>query len=140
MPDTAVLPLSGAEKIVGLTATALANSIMHLYQTTLTPNPGTPLSAFTTAEATFSGYAAVTVVSVGDPFILGAAWAVEVTVRFDYDSGAGAVGNQIGGWYWVTAAGVLIEYGTFDPTRPAQGDGQAIFVTAVLPISSGQVI
>ena len=140
MPDTTQIPLSGAQVIAGLVATELANSVLHLFQDSLAPNPGTPLADFTTATATFSGYAPVTVVSVGDPFILGSSWAVEVTERFDYDSGAGSVGNQIGGWYWVTAGGKLIEYGTFSPTRPAQGDGQVIFVTAVLPIASGQVL
>lgn len=141
MPDTTQLPLTGAKQIVQLTAIELANSVLHLFQTSLVnPTPSTPLATFTTNTGNFSGYAPVTVTDVGDPFLLGAAWAVEVTERFDYDSGAGSTGNQIGGWYWVTAGGVLIEYGTFDPSRPAQGDGQVIFVTAVLPISSGQLL
>jgi hypothetical protein len=141
MPDTTQLPLAGAKKIVQLIATELANSVMNLFQTSLVnPTPATPLSTFTANVATFSGYAALTVTSVGEPFLLGAAWAVEVTVRFDFDSGAGAVGNQIGGWYWVDSGGNLIEYGTFNPSRPAQGDGQTIFVTAVLPIQSGQLL
>jgi hypothetical protein len=140
MPDTQQLSLFGSKVIVDLIATALANSTINLYQVPFTPTPTTPLADFTAAIATFSGYSAAAVVSVGDPFIFGAAWAVEVTVRYDYDSGAGSTGNQIGGWYWTTTGGDLVEYGTFDPTRPAQGDGQAIFVTAILPVASGQLL
>ncbi len=141
MPDTTQLSLSGAKKIVQLAATNLVNCVLHLFKTSLVnPTPSTPLATFTTNEANFSGYTAVTIASMGAPFLLGAAWAVEATERFDYDSGAGSTGNQIGGWYLVDSDGDLIEYGTFDPSRPAQGDGQTIFVTVVLPISSGQLL
>jgi hypothetical protein len=141
MPDTTVIPLESCDVTAGLMETALISSVMHLFKYgSLAPTPTTPLADYTAAECDFDGYAAITVTSTGPPFLLGAAWALETQQRFNFDSGSPlSGGNQVGGWYWVSATGKLIEYGTFDGGRPAQADGQAVFVTAVLPYQSGQV-
>lgn len=141
MPDTQVVPLTSALKQSQTNETTLANSVLHLYKVGFSPSPSSVLADFTSQECDFDGYAPVTVTSTGAPFAFGTGYAVETQQRFNFDSGSPASGgNQVGGWYWVSAAGVLMEYGTFDPTRPAQMDGQAIFVSAILPVGSGQVI
>ena len=66
MPDSTTLSLTGANKMIALAATDLANSVLHLYRDgVISPPPtiSTPLSAFTAAEATFNGYAALTILS-----------------------------------------------------------------------------
>ena len=142
MPDTTQFSLSGCKATCDLLQTALANSVLHLYKFgSFNPTPTTALADFTAQECDFDGYAEITIVTYPDPFLLGTAWALETQQRFDFDSGSPeSGGNQVGGWYLVTAGGLLIEYGTFDGGRPAQADGQAIFVTAVLPITSGQLL
>lgn len=142
MPDATVLPLSAAQKIASDVATDLANCVLHLFQDgMISPPPtiGTPLSSFTTAECTFTGYAPITIAAIGDLVQLGTAWAIVFNQRFDPSPSGVTVGNQVGGWYLVSAAGILYEYGTFSPTRPAQAPGNAIFVTGVLPITAEQV-
>ncbi len=141
MPDSTSYALTGAEAIVTNMATDFDNAVLHLWQYgELAPSPTTPLADFTAAECDFSGYAAETITDWGAPFLLDASWALESQNRFDYDSGAGSTGNQVGGWYLVSAGGDLIAFGVYDPSRPAQGDGQVIFTTVVLPIASGQVL
>lgn len=142
MPDTTNLSLSGSLDIAGLTAAELANSVLHLFKAgEISPPPTitTPVGSFTAAECDFSGYASITIAAVGDLALIGNAWSIVVNERFDPTPAGVTVGNQVGGWYWVTAAGKLIEYGVFEPTRPAQAPGQTIFVTCVLPITAGQV-
>lgn len=141
MPDTTVMSLTGAQKSAQLMRTALANSKLRLFKAgAFNPTNATPLAAFDDAEADFSGYTEVTIATFPAEFLFGSGYALSSQQRFDYNSGDGSVGNQIGGWYLVSAAGVLVEFGTFDPSRPVQGDGQVVFVTAVVPFGSGQVL
>lgn len=142
MPDSTTLSLSGANKIAALIATDLTNSVLHLYKdAVITPPPtiSTPLASFTAAECNFNGYAPLTITSVGDLVQLGNAWAIVLNARFDFNPAGGSPGNQVGGWYLVSATGVLYEFGVFAPSRPAQAAGNSIFVTVVLPITAEQV-
>jgi len=142
MPDSAYNSYFGAQKIADLTQAALANAVVHLFQDNgFTPTPTTALAAFTTNEADFDGYTAVTRVTWPNETIIGTAWALIDNVRFDFDSGSPAGGgNQIAGWYLVTAAGVLVSYGLLDPSVPMMADGQACFVTPVALIPFGQTL
>lgn len=133
MPDASFQHADGSHKKQQLTQTALANAVVHLFKSALAaPTPTTPLATFTANECDFDGYAAITIATFADPFHLGDSWALLADERFDFDSGAPlAGGNAVGGWYLVSAAGVLMDYGTFDPVRQMQSDGDACFVSAV---------
>lgn len=142
MPDSAYNSYTGAQKIADLTQAALANAVVHLFQDNgFTPTPTTVLADFNTNEADFDGYAAETVVAWPAETVVGTSWALIDNIRFDFDSGVpNAGGNQIAGWYLVSAAGVLLSYGLLDPSVPMMADGQACFVTPVVLIPFGQTL
>ena len=142
MPDSTSLSITGSEKLLSLLVTALANATLHLYKYgSLAPTPTTPEGDFVLAECDFDGYAPITIATYPPPFLLGSGWAIETQQRFNFDSGSPlSGGNQVGGWWLELADTTLIEYGTFENGRPAQADGQAVFVTAVLPIAAQQLL
>lgn len=132
----------GAKKVADLVQTALANAVIHLFKDDgFAPVSTTPLADFTAHECDFDGYAAAAVVAWPAEFVLGTSWANLVTQRFDFNSGAPlSGGNQVKGWYLVTAAGVLVAFGTLDPSVPMQADGQVVFVTPAWLNIFGQTI
>ncbi len=138
MPDVSALSLSGSS-VQALAAQARnANGVLHLFQAGFNPTPTSNLAAFLDAEADFSGYAPITIAAWEDPFLLGASWATSALAQyFRYDSGAGTVNNEIGGWFLVLAGGALTIYGTFNPTRTISGDGQIIVVEPVEAFVAG---
>lgn len=142
MAEQAYNTYTGAEKVADLLNTALANAVVHLYKDDgFTPTPTTALADFTTHEADFDGYAAETVATWPDQFVIGTSWGNLDPVRFDFDSGAPlSGGNQVKGWYLVSAAGVLIAYGILSPSVAMQADGQVCFVNPAFLVPFGQTL
>lgn len=142
MPEQSYNHYLGAEKVADLLNTALANAVIHLFQDDgFAPGVTTPLADFTLHEADFDGYTALAVVTWPNQFVIGTSWANLDPVRFDFNSGAPAGGgNQIKGWYLVSAAGVLIAFGILDPSVPMQADGQVCFVNPAFLVPFQQTL
>lgn len=131
MADTSYVSSQGAYDSAILTQTQLANCVMHLFQQGFTPTPLSTLADFAAHEATFDGYAPETIAAWSNPVLAGTAWAIYAptqTFRWTFSAG---VGNMIGGYYLVTAAGDLKDYTVFNPAESAAGAGQAIIRTPV---------
>ncbi len=130
MPDTSALSMTGAKLEATAGKTRLANSVLHLFQSSFTPTPNSTLADFTAAEADFDGYAGITIATWSDPVLAGQGFAIYApTQTFRWEHDTDDVGNQIGGAYLVTSGGVLYQYTKFDPTLNVSGPDQAIIVT-----------
>lgn len=138
MPNIQALSMTGANAIAAANKTRNANSVLHLFKSPFLPSPTTPLSAFTAVECDYDGYAAATLAAWGDPILLGLGWAtMGPTTTFRWTHDTDDVGNAVGGWYLVTAGGVLICYGTYDPAQNLTGPGQALVVTPIQVTQAG---
>lgn len=128
--NPAALSITGAAVLAALLQTRLANSVLRLFQNSLAvPTPQTPLADFTTAIATFDGYADITVTTWHAPILNGQGWMTYApSETFAWNHVSADVGNMIQGWYLVDSTGALIGYGVFDAAIPMTGPGQAIVV------------
>jgi hypothetical protein len=123
------LSLSGSLISAGSLKTTLVNSHVRLYQSSFTPNPGSVLADFVSAEADFDGYPAggIVVAAMNDP-ILDPAGGYSIgspVVQFETDP-AEATPNLIGGWFLVTAGTLLYGYGSYGTPVPMQLPGQGL--------------
>lgn len=106
--STQFFPLEGCYTSAKAMQTALALSVLHLFQSTLpAPDPSTPLADYTTAEATFTNYTAQTFTAWNDPILApGTGYMIgSPLVQFETGTSTPATGNQISGCYLVDAAG-----------------------------------
>lgn len=117
----------------------LANSEVHLFQSTLVPDTSTTLAQLQAEEADYDGYAPITVAAwLGA--IMSAAGGASIqapTVQFEYVDGVNHTGNIIGGFWLETAAGVLVAIGTFDTPIPMQMNDQGIPLDVLLRFPTG---
>lgn len=127
MANTTFLSLSGAATVATARKTALAECVLHLFQSPLIPVVTTTLAALEAVEATFDGYAAITIVAWTGPYLgPGTSWMIlggQPTFVWTFATG---VGNTIGGTYIVDAAGNLQAVTVLNPTVPMQGAGQSL--------------
>lgn len=99
---------------------------MHLFQSSLTPTPTTPLEAFQAAEATYDGYAPKTITAWSEIILAGAAYALYApTQTFEYSYVSG-VTNTIGGYWIQLAGGDLNMIVLFSPGESIAGPYQAV--------------
>lgn len=120
--------------------TALANSVLHLFQSDLVPEPSTPLADYTAAEADYAGYAAVTMTAWNAPILApGTGYMIgSPLVQFAWVSGGGDPQNTIGGCYLVDAAGKLRLTVIFTNPIPMQQAGQGIPLNLVWLFPTGE--
>lgn len=138
MPDASALSLGGAKIQAAAARARNANSVLHLFKQGFNPTPTSVLQDFLDAECDFSGYSAITITTWLAEFLLGQAWATSALAQyFRYDSGAGSTGNTVAGWFLVLSGGSLTIYGTFNPVRNVQGDGQIVVVEPVEAFVAG---
>jgi hypothetical protein len=129
MADTTFVSSQQALDAAILAQTQLADSVMHLFQSTFTPTPTTPLSSFQAAEATFDSYAPATIAAWSEIVLAGAAYALFAptqTFEWVYVSG---INNTIGGYWIQLAGGDLNMFVIFNPGESVAGPYQAIVRT-----------
>ncbi len=128
MSDQQYQSITGAKELATLRKTALANATLHLFKAGFAPNVNTPLADFTTNEADYTTYAAKTIAAWNDPSLASVSgYNLAAPVQTFLLGATPAVPNMIGGWYLVHSDGTtLLDYGTFDPSRPMQLADQAI--------------
>lgn len=126
--STQFFPLEGCLTTATEVKTAMASSTMHLFKDSLVPDPSTPTSDYTAAEADFDGYAEITITNWNAPILApGTGYLISTplmvfTWTFDTDS----VGNLIGGCYCLDAATKNRLVVIFDESIPMQMAGQGI--------------
>jgi hypothetical protein len=110
--------------------TRMANCVMHLFKSSFSPVPTSPLADFTDAECDFDGYAAITIATWHAAVLAGAAWAIYApTQTFLWTHVSADVSNSVGGFYLVLAGGALDDFTIFDPAETMAGPGQAVIRT-----------
>lgn len=131
MPDASALSLSGARVEAVAGKARLAASVLHLFKFDgFVPTPTSVLADFEAHECDFDGYAPLTIATWSDPVLSGSGYAIYApTQTFPWTFDTDAVGNAVGGWWLVLSGGELYEYGSYDPSRPAQGPDQAVVTT-----------
>ena len=122
-------PLEGCRVDAAARQASLANSVVHLFTTALAaPDPSTPTSDSTSAEATYSGYAAQTLAAWFDPILApGSGYMIQSPwVQFEFADTPGTPGNQINGLFMLDSAGKNRLVVIFDQPIPMQISGQGI--------------
>ena len=137
--STQFFPLEGCLATANEVKTAMAASIMHLFKSSLTPDPSTATADYTAAEADFDGYATITIAAWNVPILApGTGYLISTPLMvfvwvFDTDS----VGNVIAGCYCLDATGKNRLVVIFDNPIPMQQAGQGIqfYVNWLFPTS-----
>lgn len=132
MADRNALSLAGALVQATANQARMANCVMHLFAYGWVPTPTSVKADFLAHECDYDGYAAQTITAWGAPVLVGQAWgtfAPTQTFRWTFDTDS--VGNQVGGYFLVTAGGDLMDYSIFDPSIPMQGPGMATVKTPI---------
>lgn len=126
--STIFFPLAGCLKSATERRTILASSVMKLFQEGFTPVPADPVASYDAEEADFSGYAAITVTNWSLPmFAPGGGYMISTPLlQFMFDSGVGAVANNIAGAWVEDAAGAPRQTVIFTDLIPVGADQQGV--------------
>lgn len=117
----------------------MASSVMHLFKSTFTPEPSSPLSEYTAAECDYDGYAPITLTTWLAPILAPDTGYMinSPLVQFTYDFDTLGTGNTVGGCYIVDAGGKNRIAVIFTAPIPMQVDGQGIPITIVWLFPTG---
>lgn len=131
-------PIAGSIWLAGEVQDLLAASLLKLFQSTIVPDVNTTLAELTAEEATFSGYAPITLTTWFEPYISpsGGAAINSPAGQFDTDNPT-TVTNNIGGAWIETATGDLVAIITFPEIIPMAMPFQSIPLSEVLRFTSG---
>lgn len=131
-------PTAGSLWLAGITRTALAASILKLFQSSLVPNVNTVKADLDAAEADFTGYAPITLTTWGAAYISSAGGAAinSPCGQFDTDDPT-TVANNIGGAWVETAGGLLVIIDAFPDAIPMNAPNMSIPVQEILRFLSG---
>ena len=126
--STQFFPLEGALQNATEMRSALANSVLHLFQSTLVPDASTPLADYTAAEATFTNYSAQTFATWNAPILApGTGYMIgSPLVQFSTGASTPTTTNVIGGAYLVDSGGKLRMTIIFTENVPMQLANQGI--------------
>lgn len=137
--STTFFPLEGCLATATGIRTAMANSVIHLFTTALTPDPSTPTSAYTAAEANYDGYVPITftawnaaILAPGTGYMIGSP-----LVQFAWAFVSGSVGNIINGCYVLDASGKNRYVVVFTAPIPMEVAGQGIPLNLVWLFPTG---
>lgn len=121
-------PLQGCQKDADERQTVYVNSVMHLFKSSLTPTGSTTKAEFQAAEADYDDYAPITMAAWQEPILSpGSGYMIaSPLVQFNVGVVDPVVGNVIGGWFMLDAAGTLRLAGTFENPIAMQLAGQGI--------------
>lgn len=133
------IPLSGCLANATQMQTALAASILHLFQSTFVPTPSNALADYTAAEADYDDYMALEMTAWLDPILApGSGFMIQSPeVQFAVGDTDPVVGNVIGGCYLVDAAGKLRITVIFTQPIPMQIAYQGIPINLVYLFPTG---
>lgn len=131
--DTQFLSQAGAQVAAAAAQTRLANSVLHLFKSSFTPNPTSVLTDYLAAECDFDNYGSGTIAAWGAPVLApGNGWMTFAPTQvFTWVHVAADVTNSVGGTFLVDAGGNLIDVVIFGTPIPMSGPGQAVIVTPV---------
>lgn len=131
-------PNSGSVWLAGEVGTLLANSEMHLFQSSIVPDVNTVLADLVAEEADFSGYALIALVAFGDAYLVPAGGAAvnSPAVQFNTDDPT-TIQNTIGGAWIETAGGDLVMIDVFPTPIAMDAPFKAIPIQEILRFLSG---
>lgn len=121
-------PNAGALWLAGIVQTALAASVLSLYQVgSITLGPLTTKAELEAAEADYTGYATETITTWFDPLLnaLGGASIESGLKQFQIDAPY-TVPNTIQGWWIEESGGELVCAGDFTTPKALVGAGDGI--------------
>ena len=133
----AFYPVSGQMWLAGLARTALANSLIKLYQSSFTPNALTTLAELTAAEADYTGYAAKTITAWNAAFYSALGGAIQMPLQQFQPTDPTTVANTIGGAWVETSGGVLVSIIPFPAPVAMSTPFSAIPISEILRFGSG---
>lgn len=118
--------------------TALEDSVVKLYQSTLTPDPSTTVTELDAAECDYGGYAAATITAWGAPILApGDGYAI-YSPQIQFDSVAGTE-NLVGGAWIEDDAGNVRAVIPFPEPIPMGAAGQGFPISFVDYFRTGYV-
>lgn len=133
-------PLSGCKKQAELMQANLALGDVRLFQSSLSPDPTTPLADYTSAECDFDGYTAdgISVTAWNAPGLdpLGG-YSIGSPVVQWLSATPQTAPNLVGGFYVVDADGDMIAVGVFDSPLPMQVPDQILPIDLRLVFPTG---
>jgi len=131
-------PSEGSLWLAGIAKTALAASVMHLYQSTLVPDVDTTIADLEAAEADFSGYTPITLTTWGAEYLVPAGGAAINSPCGQFNtSDPTTITNLVGGAWVQTATGELVIIDAFPTPIAMAGPNQAIPIQEILRFLSG---
>lgn len=138
--STQFIPLSGCLASATAMQTALAASMMHLFQSTFVPTPSNVLADYTAAEATYDSYEAIEMTAWLAPILApGTGFMIQSPeVQFSVGDTDPTTTNVIGGCYLVDAAGALRITVIFTAPFPMEAAYQGIPINLVYLFPTGQ--
>ncbi len=112
-----LVPNVGANDLLALLQTAMANSTLHLCKAVVPDDPATVLADLTAIEADYTGYAAKTIVAFSGPFDIPDVGASILSPLENFSPTGTAVANTIyGGWLQDAAGNLLFAFQLPTPT------------------------
>lgn len=131
-------PNDGSLWLAGEIGTLLANAELHLFQNTIVPNVNTTLAELVAEEADFTGYADITLVAFGAPYLVPAGGAAVNSPCAQFNTGdPTTVSNTIAGAWIQDAGGDLVLIDLFPTPIAMDAPGKAIPIQEILRFLSG---
>lgn len=133
-------PIAATQQCASERRTVYANSKLHLFKSSLSPDPSTPLSEYTANEADYDAYASVVLAAWEDPILApGTGFMIgSPLVQFEVGAVDPVTPNTIGGFYVVDAGGKIRLVGVFDTPVPMQVAGQGLPINTYDVFPTGQ--
>lgn len=127
MPDTQRQHITGAKATAALKQAGLANSVLKLFKDGFVPSVTSPVADFDANECDFDDYAPIVILAWNNP-TLGSisGYNLDAPLQRFVCLADQVTMNMVGGWWLEDAAGAVLDFGTFDPSRPMQYGDQAI--------------
>lgn len=132
----AFYPNAGQIWLAGISRTALANSVVSLYQNTITPNVLTTKALLEAAEADYTGYVPLTITAWGAAFLSALGAAIQMP-NVQFQPTGTTIQNLVNGAWVETAGGVLVSIITFPQSVPMAAVTDAIPLSEILRFGSG---
>lgn len=135
---TVFIPNSQAKAQADAKRTALANSVLKLFQWGFTPTADTVVSELDTNEANYTDYVVATITAwLAAAANIGGGWRITAPTSQFLCPTAQAVGNDIGGWWLEDSMGAVQLIAVYDAPVPMRNAGNSIQVTPTWAFPNG---